>query len=177
MNSEDPPAKEILQKAFLRYSSDPETSAVTVADQILLASTKVTKVDMRPTALGQLAVTIGDQGTLLVDLPDHALSSFRAILARFGTIARAASKKKTMFGRINASLISAGIFADDSVCEQKDKPIQYVRASFRKQVGSPLYKLDAELDIKKAAGDQIRLRVTMNNESDPKKMFLQIEPR
>ena len=86
----------------------------------------------------------------------------------------AAAEKRSLAGKAKGFLKRTGLIADKNVTERKDL-IEYVSAVVRQQPGSPLYKVDADLDIKQSNGIATPLHLTMQN--DPQKLFLVIEHR
>jgi len=166
--------KEMLRQVFQKYEENPDT-VVSVADQILCAATQVPKLNFTPSSLGRLAITIGNDETFEVGLPHGSVSSFRSLLARFGVICGAAAEKRSLTGKVKASMKRVGLVVDKTVTERKDRTIEYVSAVVREQPGSPLYKVDADLDVKQSNGMATPLHLTMQNELQ--KLFLLIEPR
>jgi hypothetical protein len=166
--------KEMLRQAFQQYQENPDT-VVPVADQILCAATQAPKLNFTPTPAGRLAIAIGDDEAFEVGLPYDSVSSFRTLLARFGVICGAAAEKRSLTGKAKASLKRAGLVADKTVTERKDRTIEYVSAVVRDQPGSPLYKVDADLNVRQQNDTQTPLHVVMQNNGG--KLFLRIESR
>ena len=165
--------KDMINQTFQKYFENPE-SVVPIADQILSAAMKTPKLNFTPTSSGRLTVTIGNGESFEVGLPYDSVSSFRTLLARFGVICMAAAEKRSLAGKAKGFLKRTGLIADKNVTERKDL-IEYVSAVVRQQPGSPLYKVDADLDIKQSNGIATPLHLTMQN--DPQKLFLVIEHR
>jgi len=167
-------AKEMLRQAFQQYQENPGT-VVPVADQILCAAMQGLKLNFTPTPSGRLAVAIAEEEIFEVGLPHGSVSSFRTLLARFGVICDAAAEKRSLAGKAKALLKRGGLVADKTVTERKNRTIEYVGAVLREQPGSPLYKVDADLDVKLPNATAIPLHLIMQNELG--KLFLLIEPR
>lgn len=165
---------EMLRLAFDEYAGNPE-AVVFVADQILCAATQAPKLKFTPTSSGRLGITIGDSEAFEVRLPHDSISSFRTLLARFGVICCAAAEKGSLAGKVKASFKRAGLLADRTVTEAIGGSIEYVSAVVRKEPGSPLYRVDADLDVKRPNGIAAPLHLTMQNET--RGLFLLIEPR
>ena len=177
MNAPDhqmPSLKDSIYQAFQRYSENPEAVAF-IADQILGVATKAPKLNFTPTSSGKLSVTIGNDEAFEVGLPYDSVSSFRTLLTRFGIICGAAAEKRSLSGKVKVFLKRTGLIADKNVTERKGQMIEYVSAVVRDQPGSPLYKVDADLDIKQSNGMATPLHLTMQN--DLQKLFLLIELR
>ena len=176
MNAANRPiqVKELLRQAFQQYQQNPET-VVPVADQILCAAIQAPKLNFTPTPSGRLAIAIGDDESLEVSLPNDSVSSFRTLLARFGVICSDAAQKRSTTGKLKASLKRAGLMADKTITEKKGQVVEYISAVIREQPGSPLYKIDADLDVKQPNGKAAPLHLMMQNELQ--KLFLLIESR
>jgi hypothetical protein len=176
MNAPNHPvsAREMLRQAFQQYQENPD-AVVSVADQILCAAMQVPKLNFTPTALGRLAIAIGDDEPLEVGLPHDSVSSFRTLLARFGVICGTTAEKHSLAGKFKASLKRAGLVADKNVTERKKQMVDYVSAAIREQPGSPLYKVDADLNVKQPNGMAAALHLIMQNELQ--KLSLLIESR
>lgn len=162
-------SSELVCSAFKLLEGDPDTLLGAV-DRILIAATKVKELSFTPTSENQLLVGIAGSEAFNVNLPH--LSLFRSMLARIGTICDSAAKKSSLVGKGQAFLARTGVVADKTLTEQQDQEIEYVRASIRDQPGSPLYKLDAQLNIRLARRDEKTLHLEMEN--SPQKLSLVI---
>ena len=149
--------EEILLRAFKAYQGDPEGSLVAVANQILCAASKTPMLHIKPVSSARLGITVGKNDPFEVELQFNSLSSFRAILARIGIICK--------------------IGADKGAGQQIGEGIELVHAVIQEQPGSPLYKVDANLDIKFCGEGEARLHVIMQNENTLQRPFLKVETR
>ena len=166
--------KEMLRQAFQDYQDNPET-VVPIADQILCAAMQTPKLKFTPTSSGRLNILIGDAEEIEVRLPGERVSSFRSLLARFGVICGATAQKRSLAGKSKTVLYKFGSVSDKTVTEPRDGVIEYVSAVVREQPGSPLYKVDATLEVKLPNGKVTSLHLEMQNELQ--KAFLLIEFR
>ncbi len=163
----------MIYQTFREYCENPE-SIVPIADQILIAATKAPKLNFYPTSSGRLTITIGNDEAFEVGLPYDNVSSFRTLLARFGVICGAAVEKRSLIGKAKVLLKRMNFIKDKNVTERKGGAIEYVNAEVREQSGSPLYKVDADLDVR-LKRMVIPLHLMMQN--DLQKIFLLIELR
>jgi hypothetical protein len=56
------------------------------------------------------------------------------------------------------------VIPDETLTERRAGRIKYVSPTIRDQPGSPLYRLDARLNIRETGGDEITLQVEMQND-------------
>jgi hypothetical protein len=163
--------QEIVRGAARIYSDNPSDALVAATDQLVRAAVRTRRLCLKAGPNGILVVIIGDDDEIFdVKLPCDNGSSFRAILARIGVICHATARKHSFQGRMRALLIRFGLGADRFLIEQKDAPIRYLRAVLRKQPGSPLYRVDAELEVQEEGGVVKLLHVHMEN--SPNNLFL-----
>jgi len=151
-----------LRDAFALYERN-QSALLEVVDLILGAAARTKELTFSPVAGNRVAVAVAGGESFDVSVP-HDLASFRTILARIGTICDSAAKKTSLVGKGRAVLIRTGVIPDKTLTERRDSAIEYVSAVIREQPGSPLYRLDARLNIRKADGDEVSLQVEMHNE-------------
>jgi hypothetical protein len=153
--------KETLCDAFALYERD-QSALLEVVDLILTAAMQTKELSFSPVADNRLVVVVVGSEPFNVTVPND-LSSFRSILARIGTICDSAAKKTSLVGKGRAALVRTGVIPDKTLTE-RGCGIEYVSASIREQLGSPLYRLDARLNIREAGHAEVSLQVEMQNE-------------
>ena len=159
-------AKRMLRDAFQYYEKEPETSVVATVDQVFLAAVLCAKIEINPISSDKLLIKFQNDDELQVELPYKSLASFRAILARIGTICLHVSKQRYFkegmrqlffrFGVIPSNNFDGNLGINRYVSfDLTDKPVQ------------TLYSVEGNLEIM-AGKDKIRsiLHVVMQNDTD-----------
>jgi hypothetical protein len=131
-------------------------------DKLLVAALRSDVLEASVVEGSKVLVKLGNDVSKIIELP-HGVSTFRAILARVGTICDSAAKKSSFVGKARALLVRAGVVADNTLTERRSQEIKYLSASIRGQAGSPLYSLDGVLLVEDRGGEEARLHIVMEN--------------
>jgi hypothetical protein len=170
-NTRNDNVAEELQAFEAGIKSPNEEAFVEAVNHLLVAAFYAQTFELSVHDDAKVWARVGGQDYRPIELP-HGVGTFRTILARVGTICRAASLKVALLGKARALLIRVGVIADKYMTEQKSRYLEYVRATIRDQPGSPLYVLDADLHVKIRGGDAARMAIKMSNQSQDFKLVI-----
>ena len=151
----------LIIRAFARIK-EQTPDFYEVVDDLLFAATAVDSVEVKPASTNSLSAKLANRGASEIALP-LGMSSFRSVLARVGTICHSASTKSTLRGKFRAWLSRKKILSDTYCTEAEGQRFIYRSCRLEPIVGSPLYALDATLQICDRKGAAFNLKITMNN--------------